>query len=75
MPGKNGISILEDIKREKNPPLVAMFTNYPYLQYRKSCMDLGADYFFYKAIEFEKLVKLIKHFVRAENLTKKKFEK
>ena len=63
MPGDNGISLLETIKKEKNSPIVIMFTNYPYLQYRKKCMDLGADHFFYKAIEFEKLVVLIKNMV------------
>ena len=63
MPGTNGISLLETIKKKKDSPIIIMFTNYPYLQYRKRCMDLGADFFFYKAIEFDKLVKLIKDLV------------
>ena len=76
MPGENGMSALEAIKRGKESPIAIMFTNYPYLQYRKRSMDLGADYFFYKAIEFENLVKLIKGFAKTENLTKRtKFEK
>ncbi len=60
LPGDNGISALETIKAREDAPIVIMFTNYPYLQYRKKSMDLGADYFFYKAIEFEKLIDLVK---------------
>jgi len=36
-----------------------MLTNYPYLQYKKKCMDLGADLFFYKLTEFEKVAESI----------------
>ena len=65
MPGGNGIEVLKNIKNGENPPLVIMFTNYPYPQYRKKCMDGGADFFFDKSAEFEKLSavlkKLIKH--------------
>jgi DNA-binding NarL/FixJ family response regulator len=60
MPGGNGIVVLEKLKKMENPPIVAMFTNYPYLQYRKRCFDSGADFFFYKSTEFEKLVEVIR---------------
>jgi len=60
MPGGDGMLALERIKKGKNPPKVIMFTNYPYLQYRKKCLDAGADFFFYKANEFEKLVDLLR---------------
>ena len=63
MPGGNGIFALEALKKKKTPPIIIMFTNYPYLQYRKKCMDMGADYFFYKATEFEKLISVIKKIV------------
>ena len=61
MPGNDGIVVIEKIKKGKrNKPKIIVFTNYPYLQYRKRCMDAGADFFFYKALEFEKLIGLIK---------------
>ena len=60
----NGVLALEDIKKMENPPAVIMFTNYPYLQYRKKCIEAGADYFFYKAVEFEKLIDLLEELVR-----------
>jgi len=59
-PGEDGLLALEAIKKGKNPPKVVMFTNYPYLQYRKKCLNGGADYFFYKAMEFENLIALLK---------------
>jgi hypothetical protein len=32
-----------------------MLTNYPYPQYREKCQALGADYFFDKVTEIEKI--------------------
>ena len=61
MPGNDGIVAIEAIRKIKKDKLkIVVFTNYPYFQYRKKCMDAGADFFFYKALEFEKLIKLVK---------------
>jgi DNA-binding NarL/FixJ family response regulator len=60
MPNGNGIVVLETLKKMQSPPLIIMFTNFPYLQYRKRCLDAGADFFFYKATEFEKLVDTVR---------------
>ena len=60
MQEENSFSALEHIKKRKDPPIVIMYTNYPYLQYRKKSMDLGADYFFYKTVELDKLIRLVK---------------
>ena len=65
MPGGNGIAVLEKLKKSENPPIVIMFTNFPYLQYRRRCFDSGADYFFYKSTEFEKLVDVIRESAKA----------
>ena len=53
LPGRSGIDVLKDIKRDSPAPIVIMITNYPYPQYRKGCLDAGADYFFSKINEFE----------------------
>jgi DNA-binding NarL/FixJ family response regulator len=55
LPGKNGIEVLRDIRKNVPTPLVIMLTNYPYDQYRRECTDAGADYFLHKATEFEKI--------------------
>ncbi|MBW1936625.1 MAG: response regulator transcription factor [Deltaproteobacteria bacterium] len=59
----NGIYILENVKKENIVVKTIIFTNYPYLQYRKKCLDAGADYFFYKAIEFQKLIFTLKKLI------------
>jgi len=65
MPGGNGIVVLENLKKMEKPPKVIMFTNYPYLQYRKRCLDAGADFFFYKSTDFEKLIEVIRESAKA----------
>ena len=60
LPGGNGMDVLQDIKQKKGAPMVIILTNYPYPQYRKKCLGLGADYFFDKSTEFEKVTELFK---------------
>lgn len=60
MPTGNGIDVLERVKKDQPATRVIMFTNYPYPQYRKKCMDAGADYFFDKSTEFERVSEVIK---------------
>ena len=60
MPGGNGFDVLEKIKKNKSAPLVIMLTNYPFPQYRKKCMDAGADFFFDKSAEFPEVINVLK---------------
>jgi len=55
MPEKNGIEVLQRIRELKLNIKVCMLTNYPFPQYRKKCIEMGADYFFDKNTEFEKI--------------------
>jgi DNA-binding NarL/FixJ family response regulator len=59
MPGGSGIDVLQRIKKELPRIKVIVFTNYPYSQYRKRCMELGADFFFAKSTSFEEVVNAI----------------
>ena len=52
----SGLSVLESCKRRVPHPVVAVFTNYPHLQYRTRCAELGADFFFDKASGTDALV-------------------
>ncbi len=63
IPQGNGIKVLEEIKKNLKPPKVIIFTNYPYPQYQKVYMDAGADFFFNKSTEFEKLIDTVKYLV------------
>ena len=58
MPG-NGIIALQKIKEIENAPTVIMFTNYPYEQYRKKCLDSGAEHFFSKSEGIEKIINVL----------------
>jgi len=59
MPDGSGTDVLKTVKACPDPPVVIVFTSYPYPQYRRKCMDLGADYFFDKSENIEKLTDVI----------------
>lgn len=60
MPGGGGMSVLETIKKEDHAPLVIMLTNLSNEPYRRRCLQLGADYFFDKSSEFEKVIQVLR---------------
>ncbi len=50
-----GFDVLKSIKKETSAPTVIVLTNFPYPQYRKKCLDAGADFFFDKSTEFHNI--------------------
>lgn len=60
MPGGSGIHVLETIKREQPALSVIMLTNFAQDQYRQKCLQLGADYFFDKTTQFEKVLEVLR---------------
>jgi len=60
MPGNNGIQVLEAIKRSTAAPVVIVLTAFPHPQYRKKCLEAGAEFFFDKATEFEQVAEVLK---------------
>ena len=60
MPGKNGMDVLRELKKFEPTPCVIILTNYPYPQYRKKCLDMGADYFLDKSADFDSLFTVLK---------------
>jgi DNA-binding NarL/FixJ family response regulator len=59
MPGGSGIDVLRTIDKKERVPVVIMLTNYPHHQYKRKCMDAGADFFFDKSREFEKVIEVL----------------
>ena len=55
----NGIEVLQKIKKERSAPIIIMFTQYPYPQYRNKCKEAGADFFFDKSTEFHKISEVL----------------
>ena len=60
LPGRSGVEVLRDLKKEEPSPVVIILTNYPYPQYQKECTEAGADYFLNKSTEFDKIAKVLK---------------
>jgi len=55
MPGGSGIDVLRTLKKMTPAPAVIMLTNFAYVQYRTKCEEAGADFFFDKSTEFDKV--------------------
>ena len=55
MPGGSGIDVLESPKRDRVTPIVIVLTNYPYPQYRKTCLRKGARFFMDKSSQFDEV--------------------
>lgn len=53
--GSSGIDLLKTIKARYPDVTVIMLTNFDDAQYRRQCLQLGADHFLSKAREFEKI--------------------
>lgn len=41
-------------------PMVIMLTNFAHDHYRQKCLELGADYFFDKSTEFERVMEVLR---------------
>jgi len=55
MPGGGGMPVLKDIKVTSPDRVVIVFTSHPYPQYRQAYLTAGADYFFDKTREIQKM--------------------
>ena len=55
MSGLSGIYVLEKMKKFPPIPKVIILTNYPFPHFKNACLSAGADYFFDKSKDFEKI--------------------
>ena len=60
MPGGSGIYVLETIVKERPRPTIIMLTNFTTEQYRRKCLQLGADFFFDTSCAFEKVTDVLR---------------
>ena len=66
MPEMNGIEVLKQIRKLNMKTRVCILTSYPYPQYRKRCLEAGADYFLSKIEDFEEIEIVITDMVTNE---------
>lgn len=69
MPGGGGIKALSAIKKDFPDVTVIIMTNYPYAQYRRKCLEAGADFFFDKSTEFEQVPRVVERIVAGESVS------
>ena len=62
----SGIDVLKRIKKRLPSVTVIMLTNYATSEYRRTCLDAGAEYFLDKTNEFENLRGIL-HGLRHDN--------
>lgn len=60
----SGIDVLTYIKQHRPELKVIMLTNYPYPQYRKKCLEAGAEFFFDKSREFDQIAAVVRSWAR-----------
>ncbi len=59
MPGMKGVDIIREIRKEDSKMKLVLLTFYTDTYYREQAMNAGADYFFSKSDDFEKIPELV----------------
>jgi CheY-like chemotaxis protein len=59
LPGRNGIELLKDLMQAGIKTHVVILTGSAYPQYRKECLEAGAELFLNKVKDFERLPSII----------------
>ncbi len=59
LPGMSGLEVLALLKAEPSPPVVVVLTNHPQERYRLACVRGGADFFFDKSHDFDRVVSAV----------------
>ncbi len=66
MPGMNGLEVLKEIRKENKILKFIILTYYSLDNYRQVAINAGADYFFSKVDDFEKVEIVVKEMVAKE---------
>ena len=59
LPMGSGFQVLEAIRLAPAPVTTIVFTHDPTLQWRRSCIQAGADFFFDKSVEFQRAIDVV----------------
>jgi DNA-binding response OmpR family regulator len=63
LPDGSGIDLLRKFKKENSGVKVIMFTNYPTNEFKRSCMELGANEFIEKS-NLNELINAIRNYTK-----------
>lgn len=64
MPRKGGIQALQEIRRREGGPRVIVLTNHAGEMYREACLTAGADHFFDKSTEIDRVLDVLRDLAR-----------
>jgi len=59
MPDKNGLEVMKEFRTKNKTTKIIVLTNYAYDQYKDRAFENGADYFFSKSEDFEKIATVV----------------
>ena len=71
MPKANGMNLLNTLRERYKEMKIIMLTNLAGVQYRNTCLMMGANYFLDKSNDFEKIPVVLKEISIAHNQTLK----
>ena len=71
----SGIDVLQNSKKVDPVPAVIILTDYPFPQYRTKCMEAGADFFFLKSSEFDRVIPALKQLIARTYTTTNRLSK
>jgi DNA-binding NarL/FixJ family response regulator len=58
--GGTGVDVLRAVHDQAKDTVFVVLTNHPDPQYRRACIDAGADHFFDKSTEFERVAEVLR---------------
>ena len=67
MPGLKGVDVIREIRKENHTVKLMLLTFYSDPHYRIQAMKAGADYFFSKSEDFEKIPEVIAELINTDN--------
>jgi len=67
MPGLTGLQVLAEVKKENHKTKFIVLTLFASNYYRRKAIRLGANYFFSKVDDFEKVSIVVKHLLMRDN--------
>ena len=69
MPGKNGLEVIKEYRQYNKSTRIIVLTYYAYDQYRNKAMEYGAEHFFNKSEDFEKVAGVIASMLREKQIS------
>ena len=67
MPDKNGLEILKEFRTRNKTTKIIILTNYAYDKYKDRAFENGADYFYSKSEDFEKIAAVVASMLKNQN--------